>query len=194
MCRVGAHPSNQPLPAPDRARRRCCWRASVLLRPSWSCSCTAPLECRCMAARCLGLAAWKQPADPAEAAPAPRLPTRQGDALAVEYLHDVAAQLQLRRLSDGALLHELALPGLGSVREFNGRREDSEAFFAYTDFVTPGSFYRCSRAGLLRACLTPAYTMRAPHAAGALPLPCGCPYADLRPSSDYYPNCFHPYR
>jgi hypothetical protein len=105
-----------------------------------------------MAGCCLGLAAQQQPADTAEAAPAPRLRPRQGDALAVEYLHDVAAQLQLRRLSNGALVRELALPGLGSVREFNGRREDSEAFFAYTDFVTPGSFYRCPRAGLLRAC------------------------------------------
>ena len=62
--------------------------------------------------------------------------------LVVAYLHDVAAVLQLRRLSDGGLERELALPGLGSVREFSGRREDSEAFFAYTDFVTPGSFYR----------------------------------------------------
>ena len=67
---------------------------------------------------------------------------RQGDVLVVAYLHDVAAVLQLRRLSDGGLERELALPGLGSVREFSGRREDSEAFFAYTDFVTPGSFYR----------------------------------------------------
>ena len=70
----------------------------------------------------------------------------QGDAMMVEYLHDVAAQLQLRRLSDGGLVRELAMPGLGSVREFNGRREDSEAFFAYSDFVTPGSFYRCPHA------------------------------------------------
>lgn len=67
----------------------------------------------------------------------------QGDALVVAYLHDVAAVLQLRRLSDGGLERPLALPGLGSVREFSGRRERSEAFFSYTDFVTPGSFYRC---------------------------------------------------
>ena len=66
----------------------------------------------------------------------------QGDALVAGYLHDVAAVLQLRRLSDGGLERELALPGLGSVRDFSGRREHSEAFFTYTDFVTPGSFYR----------------------------------------------------
>ena len=70
----------------------------------------------------------------------------------VEYLHDVAAQLQLRRLSDGGLVQRLALPGLGSVRELNARREDSEAFFAYTDFVTPGAFYR--RARRPRCCRT----------------------------------------
>ena len=67
----------------------------------------------------------------------------QGDALVAGYLHDVAAVLQLRRLSDGGLEREIELPGLGSVRDFSGRREHSEAFFTYTDFVTPGSFYRC---------------------------------------------------
>ena len=67
----------------------------------------------------------------------------QGDALVAGYLHDVAAVLQLRRLSDGSLEREIELPGLGSVRDFSGRREHSETFFTYTDFVTPGSFYRC---------------------------------------------------
>ncbi|KAK9846596.1 hypothetical protein WJX81_007362 [Elliptochloris bilobata] len=66
----------------------------------------------------------------------------KGGVLVAGYLHDVAAVLQLRRLSDGALERELKLPGLGSVREFSGRSEHSEAFFTYTDYVTPGSFYR----------------------------------------------------
>jgi prolyl oligopeptidase len=63
--------------------------------------------------------------------------------LVVCFLHDVASRLQLRQLSSGAFLKEVPLPGLGSIRGFSGRRKDAEIFFSYSDFVDPGTIFRC---------------------------------------------------
>ena len=69
----------------------------------------------------------------------------QGDVLVVCWLHDVASKLELRSLRTGALRQEVPLPGVGSVRGFSGRREDSEMFFSYSSFTDPGSIFRCAR-------------------------------------------------
>jgi prolyl oligopeptidase len=37
---------------------------------------------------------------------------------------------------------EVELPGMGTVMGFAGRRADREAFYLFTDFVTPGTVYR----------------------------------------------------
>ena len=50
----------------------------------------------------------------------------------------------MKLVLQGSLTRDLPLPGLGSVRSFSGRRQDTEIFFSYTDFVTPGANYRCS--------------------------------------------------
>ena len=70
----------------------------------------------------------------------------QGDVLVTCYLHDVAARMQLRSLASGGLAQEIPLPGLGSIRGFSGRRRDSELFFNYTDFLSPGSIFRLDTA------------------------------------------------
>ena len=58
------------------------------------------------------------------------------------YLHDVAARVQLHSLSSGALMRDIPLPGLGSIRGFSGRHKDTELFLSYTDFTDPGSIFR----------------------------------------------------
>ena len=68
----------------------------------------------------------------------------QGDVLVVCWLHNVASKLELRSLQSGALRQEVPLPGVGSVRGFSGRREDSEMFFNYSSFTDPGSTFRCA--------------------------------------------------
>ena len=52
-------------------------------------------------------------------------------------------ELLMKLALQGSLTRDLPLPGLGSVRSFSGRRQDTEIFFSYTDFVTPGANYRC---------------------------------------------------
>ena len=51
--------------------------------------------------------------------------------------------------AQGSLTRDLPLPGLGSVRSFSGRRQDTEIFFSYTDFATPGANYRSGPHALL---------------------------------------------
>jgi prolyl oligopeptidase len=43
---------------------------------------------------------------------------------------------------DGALLGELALPGIGTAAGFAGRNEDTVTYYRYSSFTTPPSIYR----------------------------------------------------
>jgi prolyl oligopeptidase len=61
--------------------------------------------------------------------------------LLVNYLADAHSQVKLFDL-DGKLLREIALPGIGSVAGFDGKRGDSETFYSYTSFTTPSTIYR----------------------------------------------------
>lgn len=43
---------------------------------------------------------------------------------------------------DGTPDHEVQLPGIGSVGGFSGKKNESEAFYSYTSFNTPGEVYK----------------------------------------------------
>jgi len=62
--------------------------------------------------------------------------------LIVNYLRDVKDILQLHRLNDGSFIKELALPGLGTVSDFSGKKTESEIFYKFISFVNPGTIYR----------------------------------------------------
>lgn len=57
------------------------------------------------------------------------------------YLKDARSQVKIHSL-DGSFVCEVALPGLGSVGGFGGKREDTETFYSFTSFVTPNTIYR----------------------------------------------------
>lgn len=59
----------------------------------------------------------------------------------VSYLKDAHTQIKIFDLS-GAFIREVALPGIGSVDGFAGKRYDTETFYSFTNFVTPGTIYR----------------------------------------------------
>ncbi|MEM7579169.1 MAG: prolyl oligopeptidase family protein [Mastigocoleus sp.] len=59
----------------------------------------------------------------------------------VDYLKDARSQVKIFDL-DGKLIREVELPGIGSVRGFNGQREDTETFYSFTSFTNPGTIYR----------------------------------------------------
>ncbi len=63
-----------------------------------------------------------------------------GGKLFLSYSKDACDHVYVHSL-DGKQLHEVALPGLGSVG-FSGRKDDKECFFSFTSFTTPGTVYK----------------------------------------------------
>jgi prolyl oligopeptidase len=61
--------------------------------------------------------------------------------LVAEYLKDARSVVKVFSLG-GKQLRELALPGIGSVAGFSGKRGDSETFYSFTGFTTPTTIYR----------------------------------------------------
>src|SRR5581483_6495357 len=64
-----------------------------------------------------------------------------GDRIVALYLRDAHASVVLRSL-DGRGDGEIALPGLGSVAGFTGKRTDTETFYSYTSYTEPVAIYR----------------------------------------------------
>jgi prolyl oligopeptidase len=64
-----------------------------------------------------------------------------GDTFILQYLRDAHAVV-LRFALDGTARGEIALPGLGTVGGFDGRRAQREAFFAFTSYTRPTTIYR----------------------------------------------------
>ncbi|MBI1762386.1 MAG: S9 family peptidase [Acidobacteria bacterium] len=64
-----------------------------------------------------------------------------GDQFFASYLKDARTQIKLFDLQ-GKLIRELAMPGIGTATGFNGKRTDTETFYAFTSFTTPTTIYR----------------------------------------------------
>ena len=64
-----------------------------------------------------------------------------GGKFVVNYMTDAHSKVEVYSY-DGALDHEVQLPGIGTVSAFSGKKEDSVAFFSYTSFNTPGEIYK----------------------------------------------------
>ncbi|MEM1395594.1 MAG: prolyl oligopeptidase family serine peptidase, partial [Cyanobacteria bacterium P01_H01_bin.150] len=58
-----------------------------------------------------------------------------------EYLKDARSQVKIYGFK-GEFVREVELPGIGSVGGFNGKKSDTETFYVFTSFTTPGTIYR----------------------------------------------------
>ncbi len=87
-----------------------------------------------------------------------------GDAVVVWGLRDAAAVVRVYD-AGGALRGEVDLPGLGSVEGFRGGRDQSETFFVYSAFATPGQVMRLDVAEARAECVL---RPRLPLAEGAI--------------------------
>jgi len=63
------------------------------------------------------------------------------DTFIVSYLADAQSVISLHG-RDGGLIEHLVLPAIGTARGFGGRREDTETFYQFSNFTTPGVTYR----------------------------------------------------
>jgi prolyl oligopeptidase len=64
-----------------------------------------------------------------------------GDTVIAWYLHDARSRVVRAPLAGGESV-EIALPGLGTVGGFDGRRGAAETFYSYTSATEPSSLYR----------------------------------------------------
>jgi prolyl oligopeptidase len=64
-----------------------------------------------------------------------------GDKFFANYLRDAYSVVRVYDLS-GNFLHEVQLPGIGSVGGFGGKRSDTETFYSFTSFTVPPRIYR----------------------------------------------------
>jgi prolyl oligopeptidase len=63
-----------------------------------------------------------------------------GDKFFANYLRDAYSVVRVYDLS-GNFLHEVQLPGIGSVGGFGGKRSDTETFYSFTSFTVPPRIY-----------------------------------------------------
>jgi prolyl oligopeptidase len=64
-----------------------------------------------------------------------------GERFVASYLHDAHSLVKVYDKA-GNLVHEVDLPGIGTVDGFRGRQQDPETFYHFTGFTTPGTVYR----------------------------------------------------
>lgn len=61
--------------------------------------------------------------------------------LIATYQKDAYSKVELYDFN-GNFISELALPGIGSVYEFNAKRDDTVAFYSFTSFIVPSIIYQ----------------------------------------------------
>jgi prolyl oligopeptidase len=66
-----------------------------------------------------------------------------GGRLSLAYLRSAASLLEIHE-TDGTLVREVALPGLGTVEGLEGRDDEDDAYFSFESFTTPMPIYRTS--------------------------------------------------
>ncbi len=64
-----------------------------------------------------------------------------GNLFVAHYLKDARTQIKLFG-TDGVLVREVELPGIGTASGFGGKRADTETFYSFSSFATPPSIYR----------------------------------------------------
>lgn len=61
--------------------------------------------------------------------------------MAVNFMTDAHSRTEVYSYDD-KLDHEIALPGIGTVSAFSGKKEENVAYYSYTSFNTPGEIYK----------------------------------------------------
>lgn len=57
------------------------------------------------------------------------------------YMKDAVSQVKQYDL-DGELVREVKLPGLGTVNGFSSKKDETDVYYSFTNYVTPGTIYK----------------------------------------------------
>ena len=68
-------------------------------------------------------------------------PSTGGGSFFTEYMVDAVSKV-LQYDYNGKLIREIELPGIGSAGGFGAKKEDTELYYSFTNYVTPGSIYK----------------------------------------------------
>ncbi|HEA20033.1 hypothetical protein LCGC14_0863270 [marine sediment metagenome] len=68
-------------------------------------------------------------------------PSTGGGYFFTEYMVDAVSKV-MQYDYDGKMVREIKLPGVGSASGFGGKKEDSDFYFSFTNYITPGSSYK----------------------------------------------------
>lgn len=68
-------------------------------------------------------------------------PTICGGFIFTKYMVDAISKVKQYDYT-GKLMREVELPGIGSISGFNGKKEDTETYYSFTNYTTPGSIYK----------------------------------------------------
>ncbi|PQB05417.1 prolyl oligopeptidase family serine peptidase [Aureitalea marina] len=68
-------------------------------------------------------------------------PSSGGKYFFAEYMIDAVSKV-LQYDFDGNLIREIELPGVGSAGGFGAKKEETELYYSFTNYVTPGSIYK----------------------------------------------------
>ncbi len=64
-----------------------------------------------------------------------------GGKIIARYLHNASSKIRVFQ-KDGSLEGEIQLPGIGTVNAFNGQKDGTEAYYAFTSFTSPSTIYK----------------------------------------------------
>jgi len=68
-------------------------------------------------------------------------PSTGGGYFFTEYMVDAVSKV-MQYDYEGKMIREIKLPGVGSASGFGGKKEDTEFYFYFTNYITPGSSYK----------------------------------------------------
>lgn len=68
-------------------------------------------------------------------------PSTGGGSIFATYMVDAISQVKQYDY-DGNLIREVELPGIGTVGGFGAEKDDTELYYSFTNYVTPGSIYK----------------------------------------------------
>lgn len=68
-------------------------------------------------------------------------PNTGGGYFFAEYMVDAVSKV-MQYDYDGKLIREVTLPGVGSIKDFESKKEEKELYYSFTNYKTPGSIYK----------------------------------------------------